>query len=193
MIKAIIFDCYGVLTTDAWIAFKKRHFRDDAGKASKASELNSQAGTGDITYSRFLDDISKLANMPTDEVKQEINQNVADDELFEYIGTLKPKYKIGMLSNAAADRLEKLFSPEQIAVFDSIILSYEVGVVKPDEIAYEMIAKKLSVNVEDCIFIDDQEKHCIGARRAGMSSILYKGFDDMKAKLEEALTAGSDN
>jgi HAD superfamily hydrolase (TIGR01509 family) len=193
MIKAIIFDCYGVLTTDAWIAFKKRHFRNDAGKAQKASELNYQAGSGLITYSRFLDELSKLANMPIDGVKQEINRNVADDELFEYIGSLKPKYKIGMLSNAAANRLEKLFSPKQTALFDAIILSYEVGIVKPDEIAYEMIAKKLKVNVEECVFIDDQEKHCIGARRSGMDAILYKGFNDMKPKLEEILSSVTDN
>lgn len=187
MIKAIIFDCYGVLTTDAWLAFKKRHFRHDAELAKKASELNHQAGSGAITYDQFVDELSKMSGVPTEEVKQEINQNVADDELFEYIASLKPKYKIGMLSNAAANRLERLFEPAQVGLFDEIILSYEVGIIKPAELAYNLIAKKLGVDSRECVFVDDQEKHCVGAHQAGMKPILYKDFPSFKKELEKIL------
>lgn len=193
MIKAIIFDCFGVLTTDAWIAFKKRHFRDDREKATEASRLNHLAGSGRISYRDFLDKVSKLADMSAAETKEEINTNVTDEELFDYIKKLKPKYKIGMLSNAAANHLSRLFSKDQIALFDEIVLSYESEVIKPDVQAYQLIAKKLKVSPDECIFVDDQEKHCAGAGRAGMKAVLYRDFESFQKQLGTLLSPGANN
>jgi epoxide hydrolase-like predicted phosphatase len=193
MIKAIIFDCFGVLTTDAWIAFKKRHLRHDGKKATQASMLNRLAGAGQLSYRDFLERISTLAGMSAADTQKEINTNTADEELFDYIKTLKPEYKIGMLSNAAANHLSRLFTHEQVDMFNEIVLSYESEVIKPDIRAYKLIARKLGVAPAECIFVDDQQKHCDGAKKAGMQTILYKDFASFKKELEEILTAGSDN
>jgi epoxide hydrolase-like predicted phosphatase len=193
MIKAIIFDCFGVLTTDGWIAFKKRHFKDHKLSADKASELNRKTDKGEMDYKHFLTEIGRLAETTAQQVQDEIDNNVTDEELFDYISNLKPKYKVGMLSNAASNYLSDLFQPEQIALFDAVVLSYEAGFIKPEVQAYELIAERLGVEITECIFIDDQEKHVTGARRVGMQAILYRDFPQMKRELEKILSASSNN
>jgi putative hydrolase of the HAD superfamily len=184
MIKAVIFDCFGVLTTDGWIAFKYRHFKKDQDLLAKAIKLNSQANSARISHREFVTKVGEFVGMPANQVEQEINSNVANEELFGYIKTLKLKYKIGLLSNAAANWLKELFSEEQISLFDAIDLSYESGVVKPEEQSYVHVAEQLNVNTSECVFIDDQDKHCEGARRAGMQAIRYENIEQMKKDLE---------
>lgn len=39
--------------------------------------------------------------------------------------------------------------------FDVVVLSYEVGLKKPDMVLYRLVAKRLGVEIEDCVWIDD--------------------------------------
>jgi putative hydrolase of the HAD superfamily len=146
-----------------------------------------------MDYKHFLTEIGRLAETTAQQVQDEIDNNVTDEELFDYISNLKPKYKVGMLSNAASNYLSDLFQPEQIALFDAVVLSYEAGFIKPEVQAYELIAERLGVEITECIFIDDQEKHVTGARRVGMQAILYRDFPQMKRELEKILSASSNN
>jgi putative hydrolase of the HAD superfamily len=72
-------------------------------------------------------------------------------------------------------------------------LSYESDVIKPEVRAYQLIAERLGVEPDECIFVDDQEKHCAGASQAGMKPVLYNDFTSFKKELEKILTSVSDN
>jgi len=185
MIKAIIFDCFGVLTTDGWLPVKQRLFGHDPALFEKAGELNMRSDTGAIGYQAFLHGVAKLASRPVSEIRHAIENNVANGPLFDYIKTLKPTYKIGLLSNAAENWLDELFSKEQLEPFDAVSLSCESGFVKPDKRAYETIANQLGELPKDCLLIDDQERYCDGARQAGMSAVLYKNLADLKQQLQK--------
>jgi putative hydrolase of the HAD superfamily len=187
MTKAIIFDCFGVLTTEGWLPFKAKHFSHDPELSKQATDLNKQANAGLISFDDLVEKVAKLAKVPAGKVAKAIDVNVPNDPLLGYIAELKPRYKIGMLSNAADNWLDKLFSPKQVGLFDAISLSYEAGFLKPHPVAYESIADKLGVALDECIFIDDQERHCAGAREAGMRAIRYESFDQLKSELEKIL------
>lgn len=190
MIKAIIFDCFGVLATDGWLPFKRKHFGNDEKLFEKAGELNKRVDAGLADYGDFIHEIATMAHMPDNEAREAIEDNPPHEELFEYIaGELKPRYKIGMLSNVAVDWLNKLFTPEQVALFDAVALSYETGFVKPDARAYEIIAERLGVAPEESIFIDDQERFCAAAKDAGMHEIHFQNFAQMKHDLENIITS----
>lgn len=194
MVQAIIFDCFGVLTSDGWIPFKKRHFGHDPTLERQATDLNKQANAGFIDTTAFISGIAELAGVSTAEVRRALESNVADTELFEYIGSrLKPSYKLGMLSNAGGNMLNDLFTLEQIALFDEIALSYETGHVKPEVRAYEQLAERLGVAPADCIFVDDQQRHCSGAQEAGMRAIVYRDFEQFKAELEPLLSGNPES
>jgi HAD superfamily hydrolase (TIGR01509 family) len=187
MIRALIFDCFGVLSTDGWLPFKDEQFGHSAELMEEAAELNRQSAAGLLGYDDFVQAIADLSNMPSMHVAEALESNTANRPLFRYIAELKNDYKIGLLSNAGANFLDQLFSEEQVALFDAVALSYQSGYVKPDPRAYESIAEMLGVPPEECVMIDDQERHCTGARDAGMQAVLFHDNRQLKHDLAELL------
>jgi len=188
MIKAIIFDCFGVLAGDGWLPFKREHFGHNPELFEQAGDLNKQVDAGLADYDEFIAKVAKLAHVPEQEARTQIEDNPPHRQLFAYIATeLKPSYKIGMLSNAGANWLSELFSAEQIALFDAFALSYETGVVKPEPRAYHIIAERLGIKPDECVLVDDQARYCVAARDAGMQAIEFKSFEQLRADLEKIL------
>ena len=188
MTKAIIFDCFGVLVTDAWQPFKKQHFGNNPELLEEATVINKQADGGLISQDQFFEKIAELANMTVAETWRTLRNNVPNEQLFDVIRPLKQEYKIGMLSNVSSDYLNELFTEDHIALFDEIALSFETGFIKPQAEAYEQIAQRLGCLPEECLFIDDQERYCTGAQEVGMPTIWYRNFDQCQADLERALS-----
>lgn len=189
MVRAVIFDCFGVLTTDGWLPFKRKHFGHDKALTERASELNSKVNAGLSAYDDFLKEIADMAGMPTAHARARIENNVANQPLFEYIAQqLKPQYKIGFLSNAAANWLDELFTPAQVGLFDEVCLSCDTGFVKPDERAFTAIARQLQLQPAECVFVDDQERYCAAARDMGMQAIVYQDFEQFRQELELILS-----
>lgn len=187
MIQAIIFDCFGVLTTDGWHPFKAKYFGHDRVKAVEAGKLNVLANSGQIEYQQFLHQIGELAGLSAQQVDFEISRNIANDELFGLIEQLAQTYKIGMLSNAADNWLKELFAEKQLALFDVAILSCDIGVNKPSPDAYYITADALEVPAENCLFVDDLSSYIRGAEQAGMQAIQYKNYMQFKQELDALL------
>jgi FMN phosphatase YigB (HAD superfamily) len=144
-----------------------------------------QTTTGTLSYDEFLSRVAKLAGITPEKVRDHIEGNEPNTELFALIETeLKPKYKIGLLSNVARNRLSELFTPVQLALFDALGLSYEMEVSKPDPLAYTTIAERLGVGASECIFVDDQPKYCEGAVRTGMKAVQYTSLEQLIRELK---------
>jgi putative hydrolase of the HAD superfamily len=187
MTKAIIFDCFGVLTTEAWLPFKTKHFGHDPRLLAKVTDISWQADRGLMTREEAIRTTSELAGITPAEFAQAINRNVPDEALFAYIEELKPHYKIGLLSNVSGDYLTEIFDRQQLASFDAVTLSFQSGFIKPEKEAFETAAEQLGVNPEECIFIDDQERNVNGAERAGMTAILYRDVSQLRHELSKLL------
>lgn len=187
MVKAIIFDCFGVLATEAWLPFKAKHFAHDPELLEQANSLSRQANGGAIGYDDFMRRIAGLAGITPAEAISAIVRNVPDEQLFAYIRELKQDYKIGFLSNVAGNRLSQIFTADQLGLFDAVALSFENGFVKPDEEAFKYAAKQLGVDTRSCVLIDDQQRNVDGARAAGMAAILYHGAAQLRRQLDPIL------
>ncbi len=188
MIKAIVFDCFGVLASDGWLPFRDSHFASDPDKFEKVIEINKKVDAGIIKYDDFIAQVADLAGVSDADARKDIENNIPDEALFEYIKIeLKSSYKIGMLSNAADDWLDEMFTPDQVGLFDAVALSFEIGAIKPNLLAYQTIANRLGVDLSECVFIDDQPKYCEGANLAGMQAILYKNVKQLKLQLTQIL------
>ncbi len=171
-IRAIIFDCFGVLTSEGWIPFRRRHFKGDAAKAF-AQSMMQRLVTGRIQTKEFVSTIAEKGELEEHEVRASLSGSMPDTELFAWITKHKPQYKIGMLSNAGSNMLHTLFTPEQRELFDDVVLSYQVGVAKPNPEIYILAAKRLGVRPEQCLFVDDKETFCDAARSVGMRAVKY--------------------
>ena len=109
-------------------------------------------------------------------------------EVLDYIKhELKPKYKIGIVSNVMADYLYLILSKDDLKLFDDVVLSYKVGVAKPESEIYELALRNLGVKPEEAVFIDDQERFVEAAKAVGMKGIYFQDFNQMKKDLEKLL------
>src|SRR3989344_4609472 len=144
MIKAIIFDCFGVLSTEGFRVFCNKYFKDQPEKRAAAQELMDHSNLGLSGYRTFIQKLAELGQVPEGVVADYLDDNVPNEPLFGYIREkLKPQYKVSILSNASADWIDELFSPEDVKLFDDILLSYQVQITKPDPAIYELSTKRL--------------------------------------------------
>ena len=77
-----------------------------------------------------------------------------------------------VLSNTVQPLSEKLRKAGLYNHFDVVVLSDEVGIIKPTPAIYEDIINRLGVLPVECIYIDDIEKNLLPARDMGMTTIL---------------------
>jgi putative hydrolase of the HAD superfamily len=189
MVRAIIFDLYGVLAINGWQAFKAEHFAEREGVWDQVFQLGRQVDAGLIDYAELVRFTAEASGESEETVRYQLEHTVANTALLNFIQTeLKGRYGLGILSNASNDEIiGRIFTEEQQSLFDVITLSHHVGMTKPDVHMYEVVADKLNVPVEACVFIDDQERHTIGAREAGMQAVVYKDLAELKGSLAELL------
>ena len=190
MIKAVIFDCFGVLTADGWKHLREELWGDDVDKMRHASDMDKAVNAGFIEYSEFVTAICRMSGLDEAEVIRRINGASPNKLLFEYMrDSLKPSVKIGILSNAADDWLSELFEPWQVDLFDATVLSCQVGAVKPELAMYQTAVDRLGVQFGECVFIDDSESYCTAARNLGMYAIWHRNTHDTIATIKELVDA----
>lgn len=189
MTKAVIFDLYGVLALNGWQAFKTRHVTDNPEVAQELFELGRQVDAGLAEYGDFVRLAAEQTGETEQTVRYQLEHTAANEALLDYIiQELRPRYRLGILSNASSDDvLERVFSPEQRRIFDAITFSHHVGHTKPEPEMYAAAAARLGVAPEECVFVDDQERHVAGAEAAGMRGVLYRNLAQLKAELVGAL------
>lgn len=108
-----------------------------------------------------------------------------DQELIAWMRELRRQYKIGLLSNAW-DNLRSLLEDRwQVAdEFDDLIISAEVGLVKPDRRIYELAVQRLGVLPEEAVFFDDMPANVQGAQVAGLKAYQYTDVEQAKDDLK---------
>lgn len=74
--------------------------------------------------------------------------------------------------------------PELLEVFDTSVVSGEVGAIKLSTEIYTLLCHRADVAPERCVFIDDGVHNCIGARAAGMDAIHFTGADALRTALQ---------
>ena len=188
MIKAVIFDCFGVLVGSSYNLFYETHLSGKPELIAQMKALDHASNKGSITHDDFYKGIATLTGMPEQEIRDFMKQTPPNLELLEYIEkNLKPLYKIGFLSNVASNMMDELFSKEQQSLFDDVVLSFEVGMAKPQTEIFELAAKRLGVSTTECVFIDDLKAYLDAADIVGMKTLLYEDFSTFKLKLEKEL------
>lgn len=187
MIKAIVFDCFGVLTTDVWLAFCDA--QPAGADIEQASAINRAFDRGLMSAEQFVDRVTAVLGVPPpmlEDMKQ--GQMVLNRQLFDYILELKLHYKISILSNISDDWIKTTFlAPEEVKIFDDIMQSYEFDVIKPDPRIFELACQRLDVRPEEAVMIDDRIKNVDGAIAAGWHGILYTDVASLRRNLGNLL------
>ena len=191
MIKAVIFDYGGVI--------KEGHglFMDIAdlyklpkeyvlSKREEVRPVIHQFDSGLLSEEDFWEKVSEVLGHPIPKdiaknVRKVIRETYRKDFAFfpamlEFNKELRGRgIKTAILSNIAIFQAEVIREKEGYKDFDVVILSYEEGLRKPVDLDfYHLAPKRLEVNPEECIFIDDKEVNLPPAQSIGIKTVLFK-------------------
>lgn len=190
MIRAIIFDCFGVLYTDSSRHFYEHSIPNYEQLWPQLMDLNKEADYGLITRDEHIDAIAELTGSDRMFVAQNISGvHKRNQHLLEYIESLRPRFQIGMCSNIGPGGLDAYFSlEEREQLFDTVVTSGEEGITKPNPAIFQLTAARLGVEPNECVMIDDIEENCSGADAAGMRAIQYVTNAQIQRDLARLIT-----
>jgi epoxide hydrolase-like predicted phosphatase len=197
-IRAIIWDLGGVIlrTEDPSLREKweKRFGLEAWGLANLIfrSEISQLASVGKASVDDIWSALQEELNLDNEELEQLkkdfFTGDRLDESLVAFIRQLKGPYKIGMITNAWPDIRHWIENEWKIAdAFDHIIISAEVGIVKPDPAIYELCLQALNVEPDEAIFIDDFRENIEGAKSVGMQAIHFQDPKQASTELKEKL------
>lgn len=186
MIKAIIFDYFGVLSSDEYWHYvgSNKQTRDNF------HELADEVNLGEISWQNFISELADEMGKTSEEIVQMYKTERIVPQVVEYARSLHKTYRTALLTNAHHDFIEPIILQARLnEVFDEIFISSRLGVLKPDEKIFERALKRLAVRAEETVFIDDIAYNIEGAKKVGLNTILYSNLAQLKTDLSGLLEA----
>jgi epoxide hydrolase-like predicted phosphatase len=109
---------------------------------------------------------------------------VINPDVVRSLRKLKPNYRLVLLSNTDVKHFAFIRGefPEMF-FFDEYVLSYEVGLMKPDPRIYEIALEKAKARAGECVFIDDLEENIEAAAKMGIHTIHFTPETDLDGEL----------
>lgn len=188
MIKAIIFDYFGVIYSDDYWRF----VREDKNMSGSFHELSNKVNLGTISWKEFVETVASKTGKQAEEVHELYKSERIDPRMVSYVAGLHKSYKTALLTNAHYQFLEPVIKEARLDhVFDVVVLSSRVGIIKPNPRIFDYTLDKLGVASDEVVFIDDIMRNVEAAREQGIKSLLYTDFDSMKRELKSLLLASS--
>ena len=199
-VRAIFVDLGGVLVRTEFQA-PRQHLAERLGleyenvvKLVFEGETSEQASLGRISEEEHWAAVMRRLRLPlsnADAVRDEFFAgDVVDRELLDHLRDLHETYKVGLISNAWSGLRPWIVKQKFDDVFDAMIISAEVGLMKPDPRIFELALEKLGVTAPESIFLDDFKAHVDGARELGIHAIQFGAHDQAIDELEKMLAAG---
>ena len=101
-----------------------------------------------------------------------------EPKLLRLLNKLRPKYRLGIISNNSraivSKKLDAIGIP--LNIFDPIVTTYELGVMKPDPDPFLKALELARVSPDEAIYIGDKEEtDILGAKAVGMRTIMVWG------------------
>lgn len=186
MIRAIIFDCFGVLYQGSL-----EHLREltPPEKRDELSDVSRSSDYGYISYDEYMERVAQLTGKSKSEIEHIVQaDHIRNEAMVRLVRQLHADFKIGLLSNVGRNLITRLFTPDELKdMFDAVILSSEVGMTKPYPEIYELMAERLGVAPDECVMIDDMPGNIEGARLTGMEGVVCTTTDEMATRLQTLL------
>ncbi len=196
-IRAVFFDFGGVIMRTEFQAPRQHlaeRFRmdyDDMDKAVFGSESARRASLGEISEEIHWLEVLNRFKRPASEVEsfktEFFGGDIIDRQLVEAIRSMRGKVQTGLISNAWSGLREFIAREKVIDVFDTVVISAEVGEVKPSAKIYEIALKQAKVRADEAVFVDDMAVNIEGCEKVGMKGILFKDPQEALAQLNRLM------
>jgi epoxide hydrolase-like predicted phosphatase len=198
-IKAIIFDVGGVLVRTVDPAPRRRLAAEmrlsvrDLYAIVFESDTWNQAQTGRIPPERHWQAVGQRLSLTKgqghDFRRAFFSGDRLDRALLDLIRELRPRYKIGILSNNVGD-LRRWIADEwgvPDGTFDAVVISAEEGVMKPDPAIYRTALTRLGVGPQEAVFVDDFVENVQAAQALGLRAVHHVSRERTEAQIRALL------
>ena len=194
--QAIVFDYGGVMTKEpnreAVVRFVRESLQLSETEFEKANLEKKQALKSGKTDEEFWQDFAKqkgvvLSNTWAQDFKLVMKEAIGSNpDMYALVHELKQKQiPVALLSNID-ERLSKLIREFGLyEPFSPCLLSYEIGIEKPDPKIYQILLEKLKLPAADVVFIDDKLENTQKAKEMGIDAILFESPDQLRIELKQ--------
>jgi epoxide hydrolase-like predicted phosphatase len=200
MNKAVVFDWGGVLMRT--LDYSSRHAWDHhLGLPSGAVESIvhgvpawEQAQRGEIAPEAYWEVVRASLGLDSEALAALREDFYIGDRLDKtlvelIVGLREREVLVGLLSNNTLDLYDALAAFELDQLFDAVVISAEIGLMKPDPAAYHAVLERLGVAPQQAIFVDDFPANVDGARAVGLEAVRFTSDLDLATALESWLSA----
>lgn len=207
MIKNILFDMGGVIFTQNTAKARER-FRESGidpdvylgAFGQKEFMLDLEMGKiGKEEFCRRMAKAARRDNITLDEASNcwlGFIDGVETAKLHN-LEALRKQYHLGLLSNTNPFVMDYMDSPMMSAdgrpisdYFDSLFLSYRMGVCKPSPEIYLQALEAGNMKPDETVFIDDSPANIEAANKLGIHGIHISTNEDWMPRLQELLQRG---
>ncbi|KAI6174541.1 Bifunctional epoxide hydrolase 2 [Aphelenchoides bicaudatus] len=186
--QAVIFDLGTVYK------FKDKELADSIARIASSSDTTlgrqlQEFELGKISFEQLKSSVEQRVNSqtPPDTPVNDVIKLTKDDHLLTAVDHLRRAgYKTALLTNIGFKDDSRLQTIVPVPVelktyFDLIIESCRVQLRKPNPRIYELTARRLGLEPQECIYVDELPRHCRGAEVVGMKSIQVAVTDSKRA------------
>ena len=199
-IKNVVFDCGQVLV----------HFEPSYMVGVYVSDKEDKELLEKVVFDRLYWDKLDLGTITNEETVSEIKKRIPErlwdvsekiyynwiynipeiEGMKELIKRIKERHgvKVFLLSNISKYFAAHINELEILNGFDGLVMSSEIGIVKPSVQIYEYLCKTYSLDPSQTVFIDDRLENIQGAKSYGIHGYLFDGnVKKLESYLEEIL------
>jgi epoxide hydrolase-like predicted phosphatase len=183
-IRAVFFDLGGVIVRTEYQA-PRQHLAesfsmdyDDIDRIVFGSGSAVRASVGEITEEEHWRNVMQTLKLPASEYQRVRDEffagDVIDREIIDFLRSVKPKVKTGVISNAWSGLRNYIVREKFDDAFHHMVISAEVGVAKPDPKIYQIALEQLQVKAKEAVFVDDVLENIEACQQVGMQGIHFK-------------------
>jgi HAD superfamily hydrolase (TIGR01509 family) len=159
----------------------QKNLSDLASSLDKAYYVSSRGETSN--FWEFWESLLKDSGMPREpalikelEESRKLNYTIfrLHKGTVSVLSSLREKYKLALVSNCAVGLSNIIEALGLTSFFAAIVLSYEVGVRKPDKRIYLKALQSVKLRPDECVFVSDEISDLEGAREVGLKTFLIR-------------------
>jgi putative hydrolase of the HAD superfamily len=172
MFSVILEKCYEDVQHPAKDEMLHRFKESDKGSYGDNNKIN--------VFESLFDEFPPQNRLPRHDIQDFWNHHFPrcfsiNQHTLTIVNTLKQHVKVGIITNGSTRRQNaKILNAHLNSCFDTIIISEEVRMTKPDKRIFELALHKLNVQPEDVLFVgDDLEKDIRGCQHAHIKGIWF--------------------
>ena len=197
MIRAVVFDWGGVFTNGTFDSSAVRNLAKlfsvtEERIASTYFPLMAEFEIGSFDMKNFHHLFSEHSNLESDLAifKKTFLSSVVDrPEMFKVFNSIPNTYLLGMLSNNVPVLCDQVRNDPRLSRISrrNFVFSNEIGVRKPDPLAFTHLINTLGVLPKEVAFIDDNDINISACENMGFTGIHIPNYETFRMNWNVAL------